>query len=88
MKIFIVLIILLVGEEYPRVLTYSFDTFSETEECIMYIETSKKYLINTIEKQFPKETIKNSAVFCMTQLEIDNIINYLEEKEWQEQQHI
>lgn len=88
MKFFIVLVILLVGEENPRVMQYKYGNFLEIETCDKFIEEQKDYLKASIELQFPVETIQESVVTCMTQEEIDRITNYLEEKQWQGQKHI
>ena len=87
MKFFIVLVILLVGEENPRVMQYKYGDFLEIETCDTFIEEQRDYLKESIELQFPVETIQESVVMCMTQKEIDRITNYLEEKQWLEQQH-
>ena len=88
MKFFIVLVILLVGEEDPRVMQYKYGDFLEIETCDTFIEQQADYLKTSIELQFPVETIQESVVMCMTQKEIDRVTNYLEEKKWLEQQHI
>ena len=88
MKFFIVLVILLVGEENPRVMKYKYGDFLEIETCDNFIEEQVDYLKASIELQFPVETIQESVVMCMTQKEIDRITNYLEEKQWLEQKHI
>ncbi len=88
MKFFIVLVILLVGEESPRIMQYKYSDFLEIKTCDLYIENESNYLKATIEAQFPVETIQESVVMCMTQNEIDRVTNYLEEKQWQEQKHI
>lgn len=87
MKFFIVLVILLVGEQDPRVMQYKYGDFLEIETCDTFIEEQRDYLKASIELQFPVETIQESVVMCMTQKEIDRITNYLEEKQWLEQQH-
>jgi len=73
MKFFIVLIILLVGEPSPKVFVYKYETFLEIETCDLYIKTSKESLKQSIERQFPVETIEQSIVVCMTQQEIDKL---------------
>lgn len=88
MKFFIVLVILLVGEENPRVMQYKYGDFLEIETCDKFIEEQKDYLKESIELQFPVETIQESVVMCMTQEEIKRVTNYLEEKQWQGQKHI
>ena len=88
MKFFIVLVILLVGEEDPRVMQYKYGDFLEIETCDKFIEEQTDYLKASIELQFPVETIQERVVMCMTQKEIDRVTNYLEEKKWLEQQHI
>lgn len=75
MKFFIVLIILLVGEPSPKVLVYKYESFLEIETCDMYIKTSKENLKKSIERQFPVETIEQSAVVCMTKEQIDQLVN-------------
>lgn len=88
MKFFIVLVILLVGEENPRVMQYKYGDFLEIETCDKFIEEQRDYLKESIELQFPVETIQESVVMCMTQEEINRVTNYLEEKQWQGQKHI
>ena len=88
MKFFIVLVILLVGEENPRVMQYKYGDFLEIETCDKFIKEQQDYLKESIELQFPVETIQESVVMCMTQKEIDKIIKHVEEKQWLEQQHI
>lgn len=88
MKFFIVLVILLVGEENPRIMQYKYGDFLEIETCDKFIEEQKDYLKESIELQFPVETIQESVVMCMTQEEIKRVTNYLEEKQWQGQKHI
>ncbi len=88
MKFFIVLVILLVGEENPRVMQYKYGDFLEIETCDKFIEEQRDYLKESIELQFPVETIQESVVMCMTQEEIKRVTNYLEEKQWQGQKHI
>ena len=88
MKFFIVLVILLVGEKNPRVMQYKYSDFLEIETCDKFIEEQKDYLKESIELQFPVETIQESVVMCMTQEEIEKVTNYLEEKQWQGQKHI
>ena len=88
MKFFIVLVILLVGEENPRIMQYKYGDFLEIETCDKFIEEQRDYLKESIELQFPVETIQESVVMCMTQEEINRVTNYLEEKQWQGQKHI
>jgi len=88
MKFFIVLVILLVGEENPRVMQYKYGDFLEIETCDNFIKEQADYLKESIELQFPVETIEESVVMCMTQKEIDKVINHLEDKKWQGQKHI
>jgi hypothetical protein len=88
MKFFIVLVILFVGEENPMVMQYKYGDFLEIETCDSFIEEQADYLKASIELQFPVETIQESVVMCMTQKEIDRVINHLEDKKWQEQNHI
>ena len=88
MKFFIVLVILLVGEENPRVMQYKYGDFLEIETCVNFIKEQADYLKESIELQFPVETIEESVVMCMTQKEIDKVINHLEDKKWQGQNHI
>jgi len=88
MKFFIVLVILLVGEENPIVMQYKYGDFLEIETCDNFIEEQVDYLKASIELQFPVETIQESVVMCMTQKEIDRVIKHLEDKKWQGQNHI
>lgn len=89
MKFFIVLIILLVGETSPRTYVFKFESFSEIETCDMYINTSKDYLKQQIERQFPPTIIQESMVVCMTKEEIQKLLKYTEDKKtWPEQKPI
>ena len=88
MKFFIVLVILLVGEEDPRIMQYKYGDFLEIKTCDNFIKEQQDYLKASIELQFPVETIQESVVMCMTQKEIDKIIKHVEEKQWLEQKHI
>jgi len=88
MKFFIVLVILLSGEISPNVFVFRFEQFNEIETCDNYIIDNQDYLTRQIENQFPKETIEQSMVMCMTPKEINNLLKYNEEKKWQEQKHI
>ena len=88
MKFFIVLVILLSGEISPNVFVFRFEQFNEIETCDNYIIDNEQYLTRQIENQFPKETIEQSMVMCMTPKEINNLLKYTEDKKWQEQKHI
>jgi len=88
MKFFIVLVILLSGEISPNVFVFRFEQFNEIETCDNYIIDNQDYLTRQIENQFPKETIEQSMVMCMTPKEINNLLKYNKEKKWQEQKHI
>jgi len=88
MKFFIVLIILLVGENSPNIYTFRYEAFSEIEQCNMYINTSKDYLKYQIERQFPRETIQESMVVCMSPQEVQKLLQQTEDKKWQEQKPI
>lgn len=89
MKFFIVLVILFVGETSPNLYTFKFETFSEIETCDMYINTSKDYLKAQIERQFPRPTIQESLVMCMSPEEIQKFLKHTEDKKtWPEQKPI
>ena len=88
MKFFIVLVILLVGEQSPRVMKYQYATFTEIETCDLFMTTSQDSLKQSIENQFGVQNIKDSAIACMTQDEINKIVELLEDKTWPEQKHI
>lgn len=88
MKFFIVLVILLVGEQSPRVMTYKYTTFTEIETCDLFMRTSQENLKQSIENQFGVQNIKDSAIACMTQDEINKVLKLLEDKTWPEQKHI
>ena len=88
MKFFIVLVILLSGEISPNIFVFRFEQFNEIETCDNYIIDNKQYLTRQIENQFPKETIEQTMVMCMTPKEINNLVKYTEEKKWQEQKPI
>ena len=80
MKFFIVLIILLVGENSPNIYTFRYEAFSEIEQCNMYINTSKDYLKYQIERQFPRETIQESMVECMSPEKVKKLLKQTEDK--------
>lgn len=88
MKFFIVLVILLSGEMSPNIFVFRFEQFNEIETCDNYIKDNEQYLTTQIENQFPKETIQQSRVMCMTPKEINKLIEYTEDKKWQEQKPI
>lgn len=88
MKFFIVLVILLSGEMSPNIFVFRFEQFNEIETCDNYIKDNEQYLTRQIENQFPKETIQQSMVMCMTPKEINKLIEYTEDKKWQEQKPI
>ncbi len=88
MKFFIVLIILLHGEISPKLFTYRFIEFTEIETCDLFLKTKKQALKESIERQFPVETIHSSMMMCMTQEEIDALNNQKQENKWQPQEHI
>jgi hypothetical protein len=88
MKFFIVLIILLHGEVSPKLFTYRFIEFTEIETCDLFLKTKKQALKESIERQFPVETIHSSMMMCMTQEEIDALNNQKQENKWQPQEHI
>ena len=88
MKFFIVLIILLHGEISPKLFTYRFIEFTEIETCDLFLKTKKQALKESIERQFPVETIHSSMMMCMTQKEIDALNNQKQENKWQPQEHI
>ena len=88
MKFFIVLVILLHGEISPKLFTYRFVEFPEVETCDLFLKTKKQALKESIERQFPVETIHSSMMMCMTQEEIDALNNQKQENKWQPQEHI
>jgi len=88
MKFFIVLVILLHGEISPKLFTYRFIEFTEIETCDLFLKTKKQALKESIERQFPVETIHSSMMMCMTQEEIDALNNQKQENKWQPQEHI
>jgi len=88
MKFFIVLVILLHGEISPKLFTYRFIEFTEIETCDLFLKTKKQALKESIERQFPVETIHSSMMMCMTQKEIDALNNQKQENKWQPQEHI
>ena len=57
MKFFIVLVILLHGEVSPKIFTYRFVEFMEIETCDLFLKTKKPELKESIENQFPVETL-------------------------------
>ena len=88
MKFFIVLVILLHGEVSPKLFTYRFVDFTEIETCSVFIQTKRPQLKESIENQFPVETIHSSMMVCMTAQEIDQINKSKQDSKWQEQKHI
>jgi len=88
MKFFLVLIILLHGEVSPKLFTYRFIDFTEIETCDLFLKTKKPQLKESIENQFPVETIHSSMMVCMTQEEINAINQAKQDSKWQEQKHI
>ena len=88
MKFFLVLIILLHGEVSPKLFTYRFVEFTEIETCDLFLKTKKLELKESIENQFPVETIHSSMMVCMTQEEINAINQAKQDSKWQEQKHI
>ena len=88
MKFFVVLIILLNQAPVPKVYTYQFITFNEIETCEVFIKTKRQELKESIERQFPVETIHSSMMACMTAEEIDRLNNQQQESTWQEPKHI
>ena len=88
MKFFLVLIILLHGEVSPKLFTYRFIDFTEIETCSIFIQTKKLQLKESIENQFPVETIHSSMMVCMTAQEINQINELKQDNKWQEQKHI
>ena len=88
MKFFVVLIILLNQAPIPKVYTYQFMTFNEIETCEVFIKTKRQTLKESIERQFPVETIHSSMMTCMTAEEIDRLNNQQQENIWQEPKHI
>ena len=88
MKFFLVLIILLHGEVSPKLFTYRFIDFTEIETCDLFLKTKKPQLKESIENQFPVETIHSSMMVCMTQEEINALNQVKQDSKWQEQKHI
>ena len=88
MKFFVVLVILLHGEVSPKLFTYRFVDFTEIETCSVFIQTKRPQLKESIENQFPVETIHSSMMVCMTQEEITAINQAKQDSKWQEQKHI
>ena len=88
MKFFVVLVILLHGEVSPKLFTYRFIDFTEIETCDLFLKTKKPQLKESIENQFPVETIHSSMMVCMTQEEINAINQAKQDSKWQEQKHI
>jgi len=88
MKFFIVLVILLSGNQHADIFVFRFEQFNEIETCDNYIKDNEQYLTRQIENQFPVETIEESVVMCMTPKEINKLIEYTEDKKWQEQKPI
>jgi hypothetical protein len=88
MKFFVVLVILLHGEVSPKLFTYRFVEFMEIETCDLFLKTKKPELKESIENQFPVETIHSSMMVCMTQEEINALNQVKQDSKWQEQKHI
>ena len=88
MKFFIVLVILLHGEVSPKIFTYRFVEFMEIETCDLFLKTKKPELKESVENQFPVETIHSSMMVCMTQEEIDTLNQAKQDSKWQEPKHI
>jgi len=88
MKFFVVLVILLHGEVSPKLFTYRFVDFTEIETCNVFIQTKRPQLKESIENQFPVETIHSSMMVCMTQEEINALNQVKQDSKWQEQKHI
>tara|TARA_Y100000310_G_scaffold178601_1_gene178546 strand:+ start:263 stop:529 length:267 start_codon:yes stop_codon:yes gene_type:complete len=88
MKFFVVLVILLHGEVSPKLFTYRFVDFTEIETCSVFIQTKRPQLKESIENQFPVETIHSSMMVCMTQEEINAINQAKQDSKWQELKHI
>ena len=88
MKFFVVLVILLHGEVSPKLFTYRFIDFTEIETCDLFLKTKKLELKESIENQFPVETIHSSMMVCMTQEEINALNQVKQDSKWQEQKHI
>ena len=88
MKFFLVLVILLHGEVSPKLFTYRFIDFTEIETCDLFLKTKKLELKESIENQFPVETIHSSMMVCMTAQEINQINELKQDDKWQEPKHI
>ena len=88
MKFFVVLVILLHGEVSPKLFTYRFVDFTEIETCSVFIQTKRPQLKESIENQFPVETIHSSMMVCMTQEEINALNQVKQDSKWQKEKHI
>ena len=88
MKFFLVLVILLHGEVSPKLFTYRFVEFTEIETCDVFLKSKKSQLKESVENQFPVETIHSSMMVCMTAQEINQINELKQDNKWQEQKHI
>ncbi len=88
MKFFITLIILFNGEVTPKIFTYQFIDFTEYKVCEVFINKKKELLRQSIEGQFPSQTVHSSIVTCMTQEEVDNLKQQTMGEKWQGQKHI
>jgi len=76
MKFLITLIIFFQGEISPKVYTYQFMDFTEYKICEVFINTKKDFLKQTIEGQFPADTVRTSMVTCMTPKEVAELKEY------------
>jgi hypothetical protein len=66
MKFLITLIIFFNGEISPKVYTYQFIDFAEYKTCEIFINTKQDFLKQSIEGQFPADTVSTSMVTCLT----------------------
>ena len=76
MKFLIALIIFFNGEISPKIYTYQFIDFTEYKTCEVFINTEKDFLKQSIEGQFPVNTVRSSAVTCMTPKEVAELKEY------------
>ena len=53
-----------------------------------FINEKKELLRQSIEGQFPSQTVHSSMVTCMTQEEVDNLKQQTMGEKWQGQKHI
>ena len=88
MKFFIALVIILNTEMHPRIFTYQYVNFPDINNCENFLLEYEVDLKESIEGQFPVETISSTAMLCLTQEQITEFANDLELKKWQQQRRI